>query len=69
MGMEETRHERYRRLAANRQTRLLKEIQILGNLSNRKNYAYTAQDVADLFTPLREELNRVQALFDNPDNS
>lgn len=61
--MEETKNDRFRRLAKSRGTRLIREIQILGNLSNRKNYAYTSAEVDALFDPIEDELKRVRGLF------
>lgn len=60
----ESRNERFRRLASSRGDRLIREINLLGNLANRKNYQYTADEVAQLFDPIERELRAVQALFD-----
>lgn len=61
--MAETKNERFRRLAESRGNRLIREIQILGNLSNRKNYAYTPEEVSALFGPIEDELARTKGLF------
>lgn len=61
---DETRNERFRRLAATRGDRLIREISLLGNLANRKNYEYTAEEVEALFRPIESELREVRALFD-----
>lgn len=60
----ETRNERFRRLAASRGDRLIREIALLGNLANRKNYEYTVDDVEALFGPIEAELREIRALFD-----
>jgi hypothetical protein len=60
----ETRNERFRRLAATRGDRLIREISLLGNLASRKNYEYTAEEVEALFRPIESELREVRALFD-----
>jgi hypothetical protein len=60
----ETRNERFRRLAATRGDRLIREIALLGNLANQKNYDYSPAEVQDLFGPIEEELREVRALFD-----
>ena len=52
--MVETKSERFRRLAESRGNRLIREIQILGNLSNRKNYEYTPEEVSALFGPIED---------------
>lgn len=62
--MDETKNERFRRLAASRGDRLIREIALLGNLSNRKNYEYTEGEVEDLFEPIERELRETRALFD-----
>lgn len=60
----ETRNERFRRLAATRGDRLIREISLLGNLANRKNYEYSAEEVEALFRPIESELREVRARFD-----
>ncbi len=64
----ESKNERFRRLAQSRGNRLIREISLLGNLANRKNYAYTEEEVEKLFKPILEELNDARALFD-PDSA
>src|SRR4051794_18967198 len=54
--MSESREERFRRLAASRGDRLIREIALLGNLANRKNYDYTEDEVEQLFRPIEHEL-------------
>jgi hypothetical protein len=63
--MDESRNERFRRLAASRGDRLIREIALLGNLANRKNYEYTASEVEALFAPIETEILEVRALFDS----
>ena len=60
----ETKNERFRRLAESRGNRLIREIALLGNLANRKNYSYSEEEVERLFEPIQHELNEVRALFD-----
>lgn len=61
---DESRNERFRRLAATRGDRLIREIALLGNLANRKNYDYSPDEVDALFRPIEAELREVRALFD-----
>lgn len=61
---DETRNERFRRLAATRGDRLIREISLLGNLANKKNYEYTPEEVDALFQPIESEIKEVRALFD-----
>ena len=60
----ESKNERFRRLAASRGDRLIREINLLGNLSNRKNYDFAEADILALFEPIERELREVRALFD-----
>jgi hypothetical protein len=62
--MSESKNARFRRLAASRGERLLREIALLANLANRKNYDYSPDEVAQLFTPIEEELRMTRQLFD-----
>ena len=59
----ESRNDRFRRLAAARGDRLIREIVLLGNLSNRKNYEYSEGDVEALFGPIEAELEETRAKF------
>jgi len=61
---DESKNERFRRLAESRGNRLIREIMLLGNLSNQKNYSYSKEEVERLFAPIQRELNEVRALFD-----
>lgn len=61
--MVETKHERFQRLAEKRGDKLIREIRILSNLSNRKNYEYTPKEVQNLFKPIEKELAKAKSLF------
>ena len=60
----ESKNERFRRLANSRGNRLIREIALLGNLSSTKNYSYSEEEVRRLFAPIQQELDEVRALFD-----
>jgi hypothetical protein len=60
----ESKRDRFKRLAVARGDRLIREIALLGNLSNRKNYDFTHEDVDALFGPLEDELRECRARFD-----
>ena len=62
--VSESRNERFRRLAVSRGDRLIREISLIGNLANRKNYDYTEDEVEALFAPIEAEIREVRALFD-----
>ena len=66
----ETKNERFKRLASSRGERLIREIALLGNLSNQKNYRYSPEEVEQLFEPIERELRAIRAMFepDKPSN-
>ena len=59
----ETKHERFKRLAKQRGDRILKDIHLLGNLSNSNNYQYFDEDVNKLFSIIESELRTEKARF------
>ena len=62
--MSETKHEKFVRLATQRGDRILRDIKLLSNLSNRKNYEYTEQEVRKIFSLIDGELRRAKTSFD-----
>ena len=49
------------KLAENRVSRALKDIQLIGNLSNKSNYSYTDEDVKKIHTALRSAIIEMKA--------
>ena len=60
---KETREERFRRLAEARVNKLLQLFRLLGNLSWTGTYAYTREQVEQIFTTLQMELVQVKMRF------
>lgn len=46
-----------------RVTRAIKDIQLIGNLSNRSAYAYNDEDIRKVFRTLQKELDAAKARF------
>jgi hypothetical protein len=63
MSEIESRNNRFKRLAKQRGERLLKDLQLLGNLSNRNNYEYSENEIRKLFGAIEEELRANKARF------
>ena len=59
----ESKQERFKRLASSRGDRLKREIRLIGNLSNTKNYEFQARDIEELFTPIDTALEEVKEMF------
>lgn len=51
-------------LAEKRVQRTIKDVRLIGNLSNRSNYVYTEDDVRKIYRALQKELNDMKARFD-----
>jgi hypothetical protein len=54
--MIENKHSKFRRLAKLRGERLLKDLRLVGNLSNKNNYDYNESEVKVLFSAIEDEL-------------
>lgn len=52
-------------LAEKRVQRALKDIKLIGNLSNRSNYSYTDEDVRRIYKALSQALGEMKARFDS----
>jgi hypothetical protein len=50
--MSETRHQRFERLATKRVNRILNDLRLLGNLSNRSSYDYTDSEIQKIFSAI-----------------
>jgi hypothetical protein len=60
----ESKRDRFKRLAQLRGERILKDLRLLGNLSNRNNYEYSDAEVKALFTTIEEELRLTRFSFE-----
>lgn len=56
--------ERFVHLAESRTQKAIKDIRLIGNLSNRSNYSYTNADVEEIFKVLEAELKTARRRFD-----
>ena len=61
--MEETKREKFTRLAESRMNNALKQISLIGNLSNTSAYEYTTQDVDKILRTLRAAVNDLEVTF------
>lgn len=61
--MRESKPDRFRRVAEARVNKIIKMVRLLGNCSNPAVYAYTAEQVQQIFSTLQEELNKAQKRF------
>jgi len=61
--MEETKKEKFTRLAESRMNNALKQIQLIGNLSNTSAYEYSPEDVDKILKTLRKAVNELEVTF------
>ena len=66
MKRKETKDERFRRLAEARVNKIIAMMRLLGNLSCTNIYAYTRDQVEQIFTALQLELDKAKMRFLQP---
>ncbi|WP_337740773.1 hypothetical protein [Allisonella histaminiformans] len=63
MNRNESKKEKFIRLAEARTNKILNMMRLLGNCSNKNNYEYTEQDIQKIFNTLERELKNTKAKF------
>ncbi len=63
MPTQETRHEKFKRIGEKRTKKILKEIEILANLSNTHNYEFSEEEVNRIFDVLEVQLREARNKF------
>jgi hypothetical protein len=56
--------DKFVELAENRVSRVVKDIRLIGNLSNRTNYSYGDEDVKKIISTLKSEISKLQKRFE-----
>jgi hypothetical protein len=52
-------------IAEKRVNRLIKDVRLVGNLSNRSNYQFTDDDVRKIFTAVEAEIRSARRRFES----
>lgn len=60
---QESRHERFKRIASKRTNDILEKIRILGNCSNKSSYEYTEEEINKIFSEIDKQLKLTKARF------
>ena len=60
-----TSRDNFVRLAEARTTRVLKDLDLIGNLSNRSNYSFTEQDIRKIIGAIQRKLKDTESRFLN----
>mgnify|MGYP000709868467 CR=1 FL=1 len=64
MSRDEDR-KKFVELAEKRVSKTLKDIKLIGNLSNKSNYSYTEQDVKTIYSALKKALEDMKIRFES----
>ena len=65
---DETKREKFVRLAENRTNKIIGMIQLLGNCSNRSQYEYDQKDVEKIFRAIQIELDEAKKRYSKQDS-
>lgn len=61
--MNETRSDRFKRLATHRTNAVLDKLRLLGNLSNKSSYEYSEEELRKIFSAIDLQLRTVRMKF------
>lgn len=59
----ESKRERFVRIAEARTNKILEMMRLLGNCSSKSNYEYTDEDIKKIFSALEKELKNTKNRF------
>ncbi len=65
---EETKREKFVRIAEARTNKIINMIQLLGNCSNQGLYEYTTKDVNKIFSAIQAELDEAKKRYSKQDS-
>jgi hypothetical protein len=68
MNKIETKHDRFKRLAESRVNNAIKQLELIGNLSNLNNYEYTQDEVKKIIKVLKNSLDLIEKKFETDKN-
>ena len=61
--MAKSKRERFTEVAGNRTNRIINDIRLLGNCSNKNNYEYSEADIRKMFAAIEESLRITKARY------
>jgi len=64
----EAKRERFKRVAERRTNRILSDLRMLGNTSNKSLYSYTRADVDKIFNAIEIRKTEIRAKFKTADH-
>ena len=61
----ENKKERFKRIVEKRTNKILEQLRLLGNCSNKNNYDYTEEDVKKIFFAIDTEIKSAKMKFNS----
>ena len=58
-----SKRERFEKVAVARVNKIIKDLKLLGNCSNKNNYEYTDKDIKKIFSAIDLEVKRMKAKY------
>jgi len=65
----ENKTEKFKRVASLRTQKILNDLRLIGNCSNKAIYSYSHDDINKIFGVVDKEFKRVKMLFNKPKNN
>ena len=60
----DNKRERFEKIAVARTNRILEQLRLLGNCSNKNNYSYSEDDVKKIFVAIEQEIKKTKSKFE-----
>jgi len=60
----ETKNEKFKRLAEKRVNNVIKQLELIGNLSNSSAYDFEEKDIEKIFKAIKIEVKKAELQFD-----
>ena len=57
------KEDRFKKVAVARTNKILEQLRLLGNCSNKNNYEFTDDDVKKIFNAIESELKKTKSKF------
>ena len=64
--MNESKKQRFERIAEPRVNAVLDKLRLLGQCSNRNNYEFDKKQISQMFSTIETELKRIKVLYQKP---
>lgn len=69
MATEKEKRERFKRVAESRTNKIIDQIRLLGNCSNKSNYEYDDEDIKKIFSAIEAELKQTKSKYQEKTNN